>query len=328
MSAFSAFSHILQKFRPYRNRIIYTTIGIAIVVPFMSSKFRLNAYLSLRKTMGAFNTMDKCQKEFHKNNNSFKFFPDDYKTWEMFEELVNQNEENGKNISFSYMDPHDPPNSYTFNLEKDYRYRLSNLHNQISDHLCKIYLKNNMKYSHQKYIPESRIIKFLIEKPKLIEFIDYKIQTSKMVDIVLKKNEELVKFINPHLIIEMPIIETYPNIIKYIPKNDQTLTMAESIITKHRELSQYLRPSLREICAINFFMKSKNLNDLDGINMSGSNFINLMKDTKFKFVQSTKKFDPINVIEDDVVEFDMNNVKEIIVVMDEKKSLCRAGDKK
>lgn len=49
-----------------------------------------------------------------------------------------------------------------------------------------------------------------------------------------------------------------------------------------------------------------------------------MKNTKFRFVRSMKKFDPINVIGDDVVEFDMNNVKEIIVVMD-KKSLYRAN---
>lgn len=286
----------LQQIKTHRNKIIYMTTGISVSDP----------YHYLCKTIGAFDTIEKCEKEFKKRPNSFKFFPNDNKTLEMFIELVHQNEKDSCHPQFS-----------------DYIHNVNNLHKYILDDICKAYIKNA---HHLEYIPKNRIIKILMEKPKLIEFIKDHNQTKEMVDIVLKKNENLVKFVNPYLL-SLGYFEKNPKIIKYISHNQQEMWMAEYIINKHGNLSQYLRHSLVETYMMDSFKKNKNLKDLNGINISGKNFKRLMVDTKFKFVQDTRRSTPINVNDDDDVKFEMGNIKEIIVVIDDKKPLCRARTK-
>lgn len=279
--------------------IIIGTIPVLPILLFIFCESPSDLFHYLRKFFGAFNTMEKCKREFKLRSYCFKFFPNDHKTLDMFIELVRQNEKR------------------FVHENKLYKYYTKRLHRYIPESLCEEYLKSNMPY--QTYIPKNKIIKILRKNPEFIKFIDHEVQTPEMVDIVWQKNENLTEYINSDLI-NTECLKKYPTIIKYVPKHNQTKEMIMFIIDNHKELLEYLRSDLVNDYAIELFQKNKNLYDLDGLNISGKTLKMVMEYGKFIFANltNTNVLDFVNISNDSIIRFDMNKIEKIILVTNDK----------
>lgn len=278
--------------------LVIETIPILpiVILLFIFCESPSDLFHYLRKIFGAFNTMEKCKREFKLRSHCFKFFPNNHKTLDMFIELVRQNEKK-------------------FTRENElYQYYVNKLHKYIPESLCEEYLKSNMPY--QTYIPENKIIKLLRKNPEFIKFIDHQVQTPEMIDIVWQKDENLTEYINPD-IINTECLKKYPTIVKYVPKYSQTKEMVMFIIDNHKELlSQYLHSDLVNDYAIELFQKNKNLNDLDGLCISGKTLKIVMKSGKFILanLMNTNVLNFVDVPNNSIIKFDMNKIEKIILV--------------
>lgn len=137
----------------------------------------------------------------------------------------------------------------------------------------------------KKFIDMERLKKF----PNAIKYFPKENQTQKIVNFIKENHKNLMDYLHPKFR-EPNFFRKYPFAIKAVDFADQNLEMVTAAFSKNCDVVQLVAPRLRTVEMKKYSLwllekRSQDLNHLMGTIMTGKEFNDLFRNSRFKFVK-------------------------------------------